>query len=272
MLIAHKVIDALRGRDKKYTLILVPGMPDKATCEDVAELINRAQKFDFGDLVLEQKDDNSYAIPALTEDEKNFWREGLIPLPFPVCWYEWVLGGFRSGLLVLEREPELWVHRIDFVRDEVLFDGVAVQLDRQPVIGSNHIRATLSGNYTLLNSLAGERVSGWIATSGLLAIYLTLMLNSKSTESVVEPAPAKLNAARVKRGHAPLAAHRVVRIVPRRFQYERGPLGHERLSPRLHWRRSHLRHYADGKMVVIARMLVGKAELGEVSHEYRIGK
>ena len=272
MLIAHKVIDALRGLDKKHTLTPVPGAPDKAAREEAAAMIERAQKFDFGNLVLEQKDDNSYTIPALTEDEKNFWREGLIPLPFPVCWYEWVLNGFRSGLLVLERDPGLWVQRLDLVRNEVLFDCITVKLDKQPTIGSSHIHAALSGNRALLNTLAGEQLSGWIASSGLLAIYLTLMLNSKSTESVTEPAPVKLNAARIKRGHAPLAAHRVVHIVPRRFQYERGPLGHERLSPRLHWRRSHLRHYPDGKMVVIARMLIGKAELGEVSHEYRIGK
>lgn len=56
-------------------------------------------------------------------------------------------------------------------------------------------------------------------------------------------------------------------------------------SPRLHWRRSHLRHYDHntpraqwaptkvhgGKtgwwIAAIPRMLVGKAELGEVSHE-----
>lgn len=153
--------------------------------------------------------------------------------------------------------------------NEILFDSVVIGLDRKQVFN----QVELSGNKLLLNRMAGSKdfMENHLAVSGPLAVYLTLMLNSKSSEVTTSPAPKALNAARTKRGHTPLADHRIVTIVPKNYSHVKGADGIDRRSPRLHWRRSHLRKLPTGKSIVIARMLVGKAELGEVSHEYRIG-
>jgi len=120
-----------------------------------------------------------------------------------------------------------------------------------------------------------------------LVDYLTLMLHSRTTEVHVEHAPERLNKRRMEHGKVPLPAHRAVNIVP--LSYRTSPRGAgTHASPRLHWRRSHKRHFEErtggavwvpaeqwkGKVgwwvTVVPRFLVGKAELGEVSHEYRV--
>jgi hypothetical protein len=97
------------------------------------------------------------------------------------------------------------------------------------------------------------------------------MLNSRSTEKrTVEGGPKPSG------NRHPLPAHTVVTIVPKRFVGER-PDGERgtHASPRLHWRRSHLREYKapSGEVyhrIVIPRCLVGKDELGAVTHTYRV--
>ena len=267
MLAAHKVIDALLGKDKKHTLMPLVGITPER-CVSTAKMIQHAEKFDFGDLMFET-DELGWKLPALTSDEKEFWRDGLIPLPAAVCWYEFVIGNSRSGLLITEASPYWYIERLDVNGNEILFDAVVVTLDRKQIFD----QVELSGNKPLLDRMKGSKdfMENHLAVSGPLAVYLTLMLNSKSSEVVDVPAPRELNVARKKRGHTPLAAHRIVTIVPKHYSYVKGADGIDRRSPRLHWRRSHLRHLPSGKAIVIARMLVGKAELGEVSHEYRIG-
>lgn len=72
-----------------------------------------------------------------------------------------------------------------------------------------------------------------------------------------------------------LPSHTTVTIVPQRFIDEAreadGTKG-THASPRIHWRRSHVRTYNRGlpneRKIVIARQIVGRRELGEVTHDY----
>lgn len=123
-----------------------------------------------------------------------------------------------------------------------------------------------------------------------LSIYLTLMLNSRSTDKFREPAPERLNKARKGRGLGPLYDHTVVNLAPARY-IDHGGEGGERRPPRLHWRRSHKRHFAekpinaercrwmehevwDGRVgwwvTVVPRACVGAGSPSEVTHEYRV--
>lgn len=282
MLQHHRFVDALR-RVGKIPLVRVPGVTIKMELE-AAKRIEAAMKFDFGDLILEKATEaehpggSAYMLPQITPDEQEFWREGLIPLPFPICWYECNIGNGRAGFLIYEEGPLWGVERYDMTtsygRLELLFDGCNVLVDRtDPVRENGDLPMKLGGNPTVVRMVQMEELTqsmNWSA-AGCLAIYLTLMLNSRSTESRREVPPPKLNKAKGKRGRALLAPHTVVHIVPQRYRSEHDPAtGKTHASPRLHWRRSHVRTYETGKKVVIARMLVGKAELGTLSHEYRI--
>lgn len=286
MLAAHKIVDALKRKPgRKYGVFRIPGIM-QADLDKVADLIEVAEKFDFGDLVLEQAKgyegtalEGSFIVPSLTATEREFWRDGLLPLPSHCVWYEFVISGFRSGILAFV-DPDIprvvYLHRLDIVDDEVTFDGVVLRHD-QTTIGEVHEDHVMQAEV----SFASEETRDFLRDSGVpaeaagaslgLMIYMTLMLNSRTSEKLDFAAPRKLNAKRIKRGVTPLYSHTIVDIVPKRFRYaQSGGSGIHRQSPRLHWRRSHLRHLPSGKAVVIPRFLVGKAELGEVSHEYRV--
>lgn len=302
MLVAHHIIDVLTGAAKRPPLLQLPGLTSD-DCNRAATMIHNAQKFDFGDLHLEpMKDDvGQWKLPEFTDDERDFWIQGLIPLPYPAVWYEFTLNRSRSGLLVWQRgeDDSIWmVERIDYTQNGVLFMGIVSILNRfRATNDSLHIE--IGGNTELYDILlrSTERnpdmqyVTGSnINTAAMLALYMTLMLNSRSTE--IEPGPPpppKLNKKRASAGHTPLAEHSIVRIVPERYRNaaQKEAVGTHR-PPRLHWRRSHLRHYDrhtpsskwvpnathEGKtgwwIAVISRQLVGRSDLGEISHEYRI--
>jgi hypothetical protein len=240
---------------------------------DAAKRIEAAVKFDFGELMLEGNG-KTYEIPALSDAEREFWRDGFIPLPFTTCWYEFAVKSSRTAMLIEDRGEGWIIERIDFAEGETLYDGIVVALPKATALapgGGWHL--PVMGNTSLIEKLdsKGQFMQQAIGAMAPMAIYLTLMLHSRTTEIREEIPPPKLNRARLKRGVTPLARHRVVTIVPTRFRAEHTTVpGEKRRSPRLHWRRSHLRHLKDGKTVVIARMLVSKAEFGEVSHEYRI--
>jgi hypothetical protein len=107
-------------------------------------------------------------------------------------------------------------------------------------------------------------------SSSVLMTWLTLMLNSRSTEKTRTVPPGKPISRRAARGAALLASHTVVTIMPGAYLAAQRRLGGTHRSPRLHWRRSHIRRLASGREIIIPRFLVGRAELGEVSHEYRV--
>ncbi len=273
MLASHKIIDALRGNGG-MSLEPVRGVTREHRLS-AADIIEQAAKFDFGRLVLEKIEEGKYKIPEFTADELEFWTEGLIPLPYPCCWYECIIGETRSGFIAIEEDGNVYAERFDIMKangqDSLLEDGIIIEIPRQARIGTDiYGSLRVLGNISLVDGASPETLAAtnWQA-HGPLIMYMTLMLNSRTTEKRSEQAPAKLNKKRMLHGKAPLDSHTVVSIVPQRFRQVEGQ-GGTHASPRLHWRRSHVRTLQSGKRILIARMLVGKAELGEVSHEYKV--
>jgi hypothetical protein len=297
MLFAHKIIAALRdpkssmwATDTNSHNNIVPRV-NKEVNKFLIEHLPQAEMFDFGDLHLEptMEKEGQHKVPSLTPDEREFWREGLIPLPHRIVWYEFVLNGWRSGYLLVEKGTTLRGTRIDLIKDDCFSDGMIVQVDRDDP-GPDWTFAYW-GNQEMFGHIKKDPLFGitFYGMNMMLSIYLTLMLNSKTTELRTEVAPEKLNRARIKRGAIPLLPHRVVTIVPKRFvDQSRERASGTGVSPRLHWRRSHKRHFErqtptakwmaiedhNGRLgwwvSVIPRHLVGKAEIGTVSHEYRV--
>jgi hypothetical protein len=99
----------------------------------------------------------------------------------------------------------------------------------------------------------------------IIAAFVAL-INSKSAKVNERLAPEKLNRARAKRGKPPLLGVRVVDVpTPQRGEPKRA--GGQR-SPRMHWRRGHLRHWKD-RIILVSPCLVGVAENGVVEQIYR---
>ena len=202
MLYSHKFIDVLRGASQEIPLRLIGTTTAQASA--FAELINDAEKFDFGELPLEPDptEPGKLLLPPLTPVEREAWTDGLIPLPAPLCWFEFTLKGYLSGILVRDG----WTcSRYDWVK-ELMFDGHAARIsDGMMSPSSKNLEVVIKGTIMTRDPALLRQIYGMIPPT---AIYLALMLCSRSTEVTQSDEPArKLNVARAKMGRAPLEQH-----------------------------------------------------------------
>lgn len=103
---------------------------------------------------------------------------------------------------------------------------------------------------------------------------LCMMLSAANVRTKVHAAPLKLNVKREKRGREPIFEYRTIEVdldAPGVQSISTGA-GDKRRSPRLHLRRGHDRHYADGRVVKIPPMIVGDKSRGIVLKDYIIKK
>lgn len=309
---AHHVIDSLRGRGR-YPILCSASKESKGL---IAKLIEHSEKFDFGAITLEQDDESKrFEIPSLTDAEIEAWMMGLLPFPAPISWFEFDLVDkeqlYRSMLLIDSHQDKLKIFRFDFsegrigvfanqvIKGSTLFwPGSCIEfpLNGDPRDMTKSAAFTVGGSERVIGRMmeASDPLDDYLTGRApvKLALYLNMMLYSQSTESRAAELPAKSRVKeliRERKGLAALPAHRVVVIVPDRFMREaESESKREKRPPRLHWRRSHLRHFdhqtGNSKwlsehehkgvkgwwVVLVARMLVGRADLGEVSHEYRV--
>lgn len=293
MIHAHRMIEMLRNYASNGIGPPINEITDPKQPGLFANLIEVAEKFDFGPLVLEKdlSGPHKYKLPDLTDVEWDVWGQKLITLPSNPSWFKYELNGVRSALLVYSTENEEEQDRWCVVRFELAprlwWDAVMVAVKRESQKHNDYTRAEMHSCWIKTNLLTDDEKRMLWGDQTHMSIYLTLALASKTTEKKAVKAPTFTNKQRAKKGKAPLPAHTVVRIVPYRYISEsQREAGRTHASPRLHFRRAHIRvfdhrtpgsTYVDGYIagrkvtgwvVPIAQTLVGKAEDGEVSHEY----
>jgi hypothetical protein len=90
----------------------------------------------------------------------------------------------------------------------------------------------------------------------------TALLMSKEVTTDVVPAPDRLNKQREAKGRLPIRERRVIRIRPEyKAAHARSAEGfNSRSSPRMHWRRGHLRRVREDLVIPIAPMLINATE------------
>jgi hypothetical protein len=250
--------------------------------EELLSYMRQAEVFDFGDIPCEPSPRKGvFVAPELTDDEFEFWHEGLIPLPAPVCWYEFHINGIPSGMIITTIDGMIVSQRVDFTAStktkaaECVVDGIWTHLkpgrfsllySRFPMVKA-FIQKLMQDDR--------EFVEINYAVNPQLTVYMSLMLNSQTTEVRQWNPEASVNRLRRLRNKLPLKSHTIVTIVPKRFIIEGREKGESTGNhKRLHWRRSHTRTMHRGQAnefkIVIPRFLVGKRELGEITHEYRV--
>jgi hypothetical protein len=106
-----------------------------------------------------------------------------------------------------------------------------------------------------------------IASSVVGAVSL---LDVKGVEVEVVTPPERLNRRRIRRGKLPLYEHRIIKIGGISKAGHVLGVGSKHASPRMHWRRGHVRTLGSGKKIPIAAMLVNKGGRGFISHDYEV--
>ncbi len=254
-----------------------------------ARKMEAAHVFKFESLPVSYDGEGSLDLPGLEAEEQEMFIEGLIPLPFDLCWFEATImvqeQGHREtfGFLIekiadgFEVRPIRTVHMpapVDLggreVREYCDFSGEVwrivalsgedrLHIDASDPLGIARERAEMLG-YNDSGRITGE--TGFVS-------WLILMLSSRSTSFDKVVAPVKLNKSRLLKGKAAIPPYSIVSVIPKdiakRMRSDGDTAGEGlRSSPRLHWRRSHRRTYPNGHVVVIPRLLIGyKTHSGE---------
>lgn len=259
-----------------------------AAVKEFLELIQEAEKFDFGVIAKEVHASKKFGhsglelpffkMPEITDEELDFWLQGLLPLAHKIVWYEFTVRNHTSALLLKRDENNhVYCQRIEYYDNSntrYMIDGTWARLTEEKNIQWQNANVDWT---KALQSLPPDQAYDLWGSSVLLGVYLTLMINSKTTElRTVHPEPRQ-QSLRKQLKKTPLHSHTVVTIIPKRFIDEAVEADGEKVkgthaSPRIHWRRSHVRTYHRDtpreRKVVIARQIVGRRDLGTVTHDY----
>jgi hypothetical protein len=213
---------------------------------------------------------------ALFETAKEFARAGLLRLPFPAVVFEAEPDEIEDGLLswfVLGCEPRALAGPADRARvlPDLVFQLFGLYSDGVGFVGGYSIalfgdKVRIDDNHRdIRRDVAALVLPKYAAKFALAAL---VAIGSKGVKSELVAAPERLNRQRAKKGRRPLGAYRKVILgdVVARNGGTSGEGGHA--SPRLHWRRGHVRTLASGRQVPVVPHLVGSSELGIVRKDY----
>jgi hypothetical protein len=96
------------------------------------------------------------------------------------------------------------------------------------------------------------------------------LLSARGVDApIVSPSKA-LNAARAKRGRPPIFEYRTIITGPTSPTSAGVAIGGERRSPRMHWRRGHVRTQSSGVKTMVRPCLVGDLAAGAIAKDYAI--
>lgn len=214
---------------------------------------------------------NANDLPVLKD------REALdsMPLRLPV---DQMLIEFESGLLMADgrtsdmtgfllcnqnKNEEIELMIFGFTEGRFYFDGGGVMF-----LAEGKRKFSIFEEFE--NSATSSReilVQGYILEKTLLA------LNCTNVRSVDNTLPEALNRKRLRAGKIPLFTYKTLHLVTG----ERGGISSDRdsdeearRSPRLHFRRGHIRHIGDGRITWIQQCMVGNRRAGVVEKTYAL--
>jgi hypothetical protein len=236
---------------------------------DVAQALERAHKFVIPTAA------GIIADQDLYETALEFFASRTLRLPYPNCYFEFggvvsikdklksmgIVASERPGFVVklspyTLRSDGSWLDSGFYAELEPgkQWRGVACATDSEAQ--SDYFRQMLSGTARLL-----------------LVSVLFMSTKHARLDRVAAPRPA-VAARRVREGRPPLYEYHTVTI--RHEAQARGQAGGTHASPRLHWRRGHIRHLGrsgglgDQRAVPVRPALVGVGDYGGIDKDYLV--
>lgn len=206
---------------------------------------------------------------ALDETATELWRAGVLKPPFDDCYFE--ISGppsspYREGVLVRRQESGRVEGEFFVYRGETWIDPGFTWFTDYGAMPSEgalpHAPPSAFGDW---DSIFFNEA---LVFSIKHVIDLCCVMGTKHAALEHVPAPERLNAQRADKGRPPLFEYRILTIDMASAERAEGEGTHA--SPRLHWRRGHVRSLEDGRKIAIKPCLVGVADRGVISKDYRV--
>lgn len=197
---------------------------------------------------------------------------GILPLSWIDNLGMWILSHTLTLLRLGEADGAEVKHFMPLVND----DGVTLKT----TAGRPLLMAVAPVVLSLTKSIAEKQgvtvdhsmmVGGNDSMEEVEALLQLLTMLSMVNVGTTDIAPsAALNKKRMKHGKQPFYTYKVLTIV--KHGQRQHADGGTHASPRLHWRRGHVRHYQSGKNAYVRPHMVGDASKGSVSKDYLLSE
>lgn len=280
----HILTDIL---DRKILLQLPEGgkLPARheifSDLDAIAKMIMASQKFDVSSI---RPTFNKNLIITAADALHN----GMLRMPFDVCFFDF---GSAKNTNVATDSPIVSVGACSLVvKDDDLFKIYAfVQRRRgstekiswctfpltlsarngQPMDAAFYANVLKSCKHLDAGSMP-KYIKDVVLDCAQMTLSSIVCINTDSVKMTEELAPPRLNIARAKRRKVPLSDHTVVTIDISALSAAASGQGGTHSSPRLHWRRGHIRRLPSGDLTEVRACLVGSLAAGMVTHDYKV--
>lgn len=264
----HKIIDGMATGETYYPFPKPPGVFEGPIVgREMRKLrsgLSLAHGFDISAI-------ESTFCDALVKTASEAFHEDMLPLPFDVVLFNFGACGNNDGIMfcdfVVKSDDGFTVQEIFRVGGKWLI---------MPWVASIHIGENLNEGGSTIHNLEfasdhklEKRNFDQASYSTQRVLQALVCLETKYVRLIDQDAPDKLNKAREKRGASPISGHKIVTIDMDSAEVGISDRGGTHASPRLHWRRGHVRHLAGGIKTKVKPCLVGDPTAARVSQEWR---
>ena len=252
MLQIHDIIESLPTGESDIVDLLKKSLTeyqsyDKSAC------------FDFGNIekipldTLEQI--SKYALELL--------QNKMFVLPYNPVYYSWDTGEDQFGVYVVQKENDSF-DTIFFFAEKRPFEFVGTGILDDTVEASekgayHNLRGEvmwMSPKKKMISKEGEKELMQYVST---YTIVLTALMQSTHTRTRKNEVSPKQNKSRAKRNLPAIMPFHTVyfEVGGKRYSSDGRELGGTHASPKLHWRRGHVRKLASGKMTHVRPCLVG---------------
>ena len=241
---------------------LIADLESRGDCDSMAraDAIKHAVKFEVVG--------SEWMSPDIQDYTRLLLSEGLLRLPYPVCYFEIQHGSALDHVDIRARgSRQSWL-AITSDTDEV---GVVAYGKLKNARWGDGILAGWSyGNRYPEKGVFGVKhdFDDLVYMSGLFPATIVAFLDVKDVTVKDVEVSNSVNIRRIRQGKLPFYSHKVLRISPEAKATLSAEASKNLTLRRAHWRRGHLRHLPS-KVVPVAPALVRGN--GFVSKDYRVG-
>lgn len=255
MLQIHDVLESLKDHEKNNL------WEDKHFIKDtITDFIKGGVAcFDFGNL----KDIDEKTWDSLYEYATDLIKNDMFRLPYSNVYYSYILDEPHGILLeqTKSREIEMFIVVASKKSKYVgaLIFGSAEFLENDNNYGKRFgIRHKMLFQHPLVETLVDNADVAAIDESTRSVLVLTSLLQSRHVKTREHALAPRQNAKRVKRGLLPIMPYHTVYfdVDGKSYNTDGSLRGGTHASPRMHWRRGHVRNMASGKLVHVRPHLV----------------